>query len=67
MNRHTQKEIAEKSEISQSYLSEIVNKRKCPSWRVANRIAQVTSTEPILWLAGTTEQMRAVLSDRQSP
>jgi len=57
-----QKDIAKKVGISQSYVCEIINRNRRPAWPVAKRLAEATGTSPVLWLEGTTEQIRQVLA-----
>lgn len=56
-------EIAEKANITQGALSNILSGRRRPSWSVAKRLAQVTNTTPYLWLEGAPDEIRSVLKD----
>jgi transcriptional regulator with XRE-family HTH domain len=48
--------------ISQGHLSDILSTKKRPSWKLAKKLAAATSTDPVLWLEGTPEQIKAVLT-----
>jgi len=52
-------QIAKKSNISAGFLSEIINGKKRPSYRIAKKIAIVVGISPILLLEGTPKQIRA--------
>lgn len=71
MKHGMQKKIAKRSSISPAFLSEIINNKKRPSWATAKRLAEVTSTNPELWLEGDTISIRNALSgyktDSQKP
>jgi len=55
-------ELSKRAKISNGYLSQIINRDRYPSWPVAKRLASATCTTPILWLEGTTLQIRSVLA-----
>ncbi len=57
----TQTIIAQKAKISCAFLSELKNGKKRPSWHTAKRLASVTNTLPILWLEGSSEEIKQVL------
>ncbi|WP_076750479.1 helix-turn-helix transcriptional regulator [Desulfatitalea tepidiphila] len=59
----TQNQVAQAAGTTQPYISNILNGRRRPSWKLAKRLAQVTCTEPQLWLDGTPDEIRAALSD----
>ena len=58
----TQKQIAAAAGISEAYLSMISARKKLPIWPKAKALAAVTCTDPVLWLDGTTEQIREALA-----
>lgn len=53
--------IALKADLSRSFLCEIFKGKKSPSWPAAKRLAAVTDTDPVLWLEGTPEDIRAAI------
>ena len=61
MKRLKQNIIAEKAQISDSYLSEIIANKKRPSWSTAKKLAKATGTSPVLWLEGSTDQIKLEL------
>lgn len=62
MKHGDQTKIAKKAGITSAYLSEIIHNKKRPSWPTSKRLAEVTCTDPVLWLEGTTDEIRAALS-----
>lgn len=46
----TQKELAEKVGVSQSYLSEILNKKRTPSKKLAKKLADITGLDRDFYL-----------------
>ncbi|MBU4185998.1 MAG: helix-turn-helix domain-containing protein [Proteobacteria bacterium] len=56
-------EIAEKANITQGALSNILSGRRRPSWTVAKRLAQVTYTTPYLWLEGMPDEIKSALKN----
>lgn len=59
-----QTELSKRAKISNPYLSQIIMRHRRPSWDVAKRLAEAAGTSPILWLEGTTEQIRKVLAGK---
>lgn len=62
-------EIAKKANISESFLSEILNGIKRPRWPKAKILAQITGTKTDLWMEGTPEQLQKAIneSDKLAP
>lgn len=65
MKHGSQKFVAEKAELSRSYISEIINgKKRVTKWPIAKRLCQaVPGTSPELWLDGTPEEIRAAIKN----
>jgi len=61
-NKIVQTEIARRAKVSPSALSNILKGRRRPSWSMAKKLAKATGTSPILWLEGSTEQIRLELT-----
>ena len=61
MIKDNQKSIAKKSEVTPSFLSQILSGNKRPSWKTAKRLAEATNTEPALWMEGTPDEIRAAV------
>jgi len=60
--------ISKLSGMSLSGLSNILAGRRRPSWGIAKKLAAVTGTEPVLWLEGSPDEIRAALdgSDQEA-
>ncbi|MCP3941675.1 MAG: helix-turn-helix transcriptional regulator [Desulfobacteraceae bacterium] len=56
-----QYQIAKNAGITGGFLSEILAKKKNPSYKTAKKLAAVTNTDPILWLEGSSKEIRAAL------
>lgn len=56
-----QTELAKKCNISDAFLSEIIARKKRPSWNVAKKLSKHTSSTIDLWMEGTTAQIRKAL------
>ena len=56
-----QKDIAGKVGITPGAVTNIINGRRRPSWRVAKRLAEITGTSPVLWMEGPPEKLRDAL------
>jgi transcriptional regulator with XRE-family HTH domain len=56
-----QKDIAQKAGISKSYICQIFNGDRRPSWKTAKLLASATGTPPILWLEGTPSEIRTAI------
>jgi transcriptional regulator with XRE-family HTH domain len=61
MKTITQAYIAKTMGVSPAYINYLVNTKKRPSWKTAKKIASVTNTDPILWLEGSSNEIRAAL------
>lgn len=57
-----QKDIAQKLGLSPSYLSEVLNKRRRPSWDVAKLLARETGTSPMVWMDGTEADLKNAIA-----
>lgn len=62
MKRGFQKKLAKKLNISGAYLSTLINCKKRPNWPMAKKLAAATNTDPVIWLEGTPEQIKAAVS-----
>lgn len=62
MMKRTQKQIAAESRISAPYLSQSSTGKRVATYRVAKRIAELIGCDPIVFLEGTPEDIRAALS-----
>ena len=60
-----QKDIAKKLSVTESYISQLVNVKKRPNWIFAKKIAGITATDPILWLEGSSEEIKQALSEHR--
>ncbi len=58
-----QKDIAKKAGIGPAMLSGIMNGKARPSWPTAKRLAEVTGTDPVLWLEGTPEELQKFFAE----
>jgi len=58
----TKNQIAKSAGLSLPGLSNIVSGRRRPSWSLAKRLGEVTSTDPVLWLEGTPEEIKEAIS-----
>ncbi|MDR1397678.1 MAG: helix-turn-helix domain-containing protein [Desulfarculales bacterium] len=47
-----QTELAKRINITQQYISRIMNGTRRPSWEKAKLLAKITGTNPELWLEG---------------
>ena len=63
MKRGTQKRIAEKANISKGFLSELIATKKRPSWHTAKKLGSITKIDPVLWLEGSSEDIKTALFD----
>ena len=61
MKTITQAHIAKSLEISEPFVSLLVNGVKRPSWKRAKQLAEITGTTPILWLEGSPEEIKQAL------
>lgn len=58
MKHGIQKKIAERADVSPAFLSLVLAEKRRPSWKIAKRLAEVTGTDPVLWLEGSSQQIR---------
>jgi transcriptional regulator with XRE-family HTH domain len=56
-----QTELAEKSGLHVSTISNIFNGWRRPSWKNAKRLAEVTNTDPIIWIEGSPEEIKQAI------
>ena len=63
MKPFKQSEIARKAGVSKGFISRILslNDPIRPSWKTAKKLANVTGTDPVLWLEGEPEEIRQAL------
>lgn len=64
MKRMTQIYIAKKIGVSPTFINSLVKTEKRPSWKRAKQLAEITGTDPVLWLEGSSDEIRAAI---QSP
>jgi transcriptional regulator with XRE-family HTH domain len=64
-----QRDVARDLGLKESYLSEMLNGKRRPSWDVAKRCALKTQSSPLVWMEGTKDDIRnlliAVYSDKE--
>ena len=64
MKNGVQKAIAKNSNLSEAYISSILNgKKRVKIWDTAKILARVTGTNCELWLEGTADQIRKELDN----
>jgi transcriptional regulator with XRE-family HTH domain len=63
MKNKTQLDICKQAAISSGFLSLLLSGDRRPSWPTAKRLAEVTGTEPALWLEGTPEALRQIVME----
>ena len=66
MKKFTQTFIAQQIGVSSVYVNYLVNCKKRPNWQTAKKLAEVTKTNPILWLEGTPTQIKQAISQLKS-
>ncbi len=42
-----------------------MNGKARPSWPTAKRLAEVTGTDPVIWLEGTPEELQAIFEQME--
>jgi DNA-binding XRE family transcriptional regulator len=67
MKHGYQTQIARQIGISSQHVCLIINGKRRPSWRLSKQLAEITGTEPVLWLEGTIEQIKAALEEGPQP
>lgn len=60
----TQTEIAIASGVTQQFVSRILMGLSRPSWPVAKRLAEATGTDPVTWIEGTAEEIKAAVTKK---
>ena len=65
MKTKTYTEIANQVGVSVTYIHYLVNTKKRPNWKRAKQIAEVTGTDPVLWLEGSSEEIRQALTQKE--
>lgn len=53
-----QTQIAEKSGLHVSTVSNILTGCRRPSWKNAKRLAEATNTDPVVWLEGSPDEIK---------
>ncbi len=61
MNTYTQKQIAEEVGISAVYLCRLAKGLRQPSWTVAKKLANLTNSDPVVWLDGDPEERQQII------
>ncbi len=61
--RGTQAKLVKATGKSSGYISEIINRKKRPSWDLAKKLAEATGTSPVLWMEGTTADIKAAIAE----
>ncbi|MDR1397533.1 MAG: helix-turn-helix transcriptional regulator [Desulfarculales bacterium] len=61
MEHGVQKKLSALVEISPSYLCQIVNGCRNPSWRVAKKLARATNVSPELWMESSSQKRRKIV------
>ena len=56
-----QKELSEATGIHQTTISNILNGRRRPSWRLAKKLATATDTDVAVWMEGSPEEIRSAV------
>ena len=62
MDTNNQAQIARKAGITPSFLSYVLSGQRTPSWETAQRLAEATGTDPLLWISGVPEARRAIVA-----
>ena len=62
MKHGIQKAIADKIGVSPAFINGILHGRKRPSWKTANKLAEATGTNPVLWMDGSPCDIRSAVS-----
>jgi len=56
-----QKDIANETGMSRSYICELVSTKKRPSYKTAKKLFRKTGVLPLVWLEGSSEEIRSAL------
>lgn len=62
-----QKEIAQKANLTDAFISMVFSGTRRPSWTTAKKLAEVTGTTPALWMEGSPDQIRQAISANGHP
>ena len=62
----TQTSLAKALNVSTAYINYLVNCKKRPNWKTAKKLSEITKTDPVLWLEGTAEEIKAALEQLNS-
>lgn len=61
MIKTTQKHIAKMARVSAPFISQVLTGKKRPSWKKAKELADATGTDPVVWMEGTPDEIRAAI------
>ena len=61
MKKQTHKNIADKVGVSRAFITQLVNTEKRPNWRRAKQLAEATGVNPVIWLEGTSEEIKSAI------
>ncbi len=61
MKRITQAYIAKCLKVTPTFINSLVKTKKRPNWKRAKQLAELTKTDPVLWLEGTSEEIRSAI------
>lgn len=54
--------LAKRSGLSEAFVSLILSGRKRTGWENAKRLAEITNTDPAIWMDGDLDQMKVAVS-----
>jgi len=60
----SQRIIAKVANISEPSVSQYINGGRRPTWTKAKILANITKTNPALWLDGTPDEIKAALKNK---
>ena len=63
VNKIKQFELAKAAGITEAMLSYILSGERRPSWDVAKKLAELTSTDPLLWMEYNAIEMRKAVKN----
>lgn len=61
MKRIKQKDLAKQLGLSASYICEVLNRKRRPSWDVAKKLARATGSSPVVWMEGSADDLKNLL------
>lgn len=62
MKRMNQQQLGYATGLSQGYISKIISGAHIlDSWSTAKKLASATNTNPVLWLEGSSDEIKAAL------